>query len=191
MAGNHEFYNHEYNATLQMFRNHCANSNIYFLERDAIVIGGIRFLGCTLWTDLYMDGKDKSDEISMRLNDFKHINYDEGTFNKKNFTLLHKSSVMWLEKKLQEPFDGKTVVVTHHAPLLQSWNEPDNPLKRLAYCNNLESLIRRYEINIWFHGHIHHINDYTLSGTRIISNTRGYKGQREVKKFNKNKVIEI
>ena len=191
VAGNHEFYTHEYNNTLQMFRDHCANSNIYFLERDAIVIGNIRFLGCTLWTDLFKEGQEKAQEISTRLNDFKYINYQESPFNKKNFTLLHKSSVLWLEKKLNEPFDGKTVVVTHHAPLWKSWNEPDNILKRLAYCNNLETLIEKHDIDIWFHGHIHNSNDYTISGTRIVSNTRGYEGHREVKGFNKNKIIEL
>jgi predicted phosphodiesterase len=191
VAGNHEFYNHEYNKTLQMFRDHCANSNIYFLERNAVIIDNIRFLGCTLWTNLYAEGKEQAEIISMRLNDFKHIYYQETAFNKRNFTLLHKSSLMWLEKKLQEPFDGKTVVITHHAPLFQSWTEPNHSLKRMAYCNNLETLIAKHDISVWFHGHVHAVNDYIFSETRILSNTRGYKGEREVKKFKRNKMIEI
>lgn len=39
------------NDRLDALRNEAAGSNVHFLERDAWVLEGVRFLGCTLWTD--------------------------------------------------------------------------------------------------------------------------------------------
>lgn len=191
IAGNHEFYTHEYRRTLNMLRTTCADSNITFLEKDTLILGDIRFLGCTLWTDLLIAGEEKANELGMRLNDFRTIRFKEDSFDQAIFTRLHRSSKLWLENELEEPFDGKTVVITHHAPLRWSWREGNNELKKLAYCNTLDDLIAKSDIVAWFHGHIHSPNDYSVSGTRILSNPRGYKGRREVEGFDQNKIIEI
>lgn len=191
IAGNHEFYTHEYKRTLNMLRHTCSDSNIYFLEKNVVVMNGIRFLGCTLWTNLLVDGQKKANDISTRLNDFRNIHFKEYFFNQMIFTQLHKTSVLWLENELEEPFDGKTIVITHHAPLQKSWYEDNNELKKIAYHNNLNELIEKHDIAAWFHGHIHKLNDYVVAGTRILSNTRGYKGPREVGNFDQNKVVDI
>ncbi len=191
IAGNHEFYTHEYKRTLNMLRNSCLNSNIYFLEKNVLIIDGIRFLGCTLWTDLLIEGEKKSIELAARLNDFRNIRFKEAAFNQATFTRLHRSSMLWLENELDEPFGGKTVVITHHAPLHKSWHEGNNELKKIAYCNSLNGLIHKHNICVWFHGHIHSQNNYIVAGTRILSNTRGYKGRKEVDNFDPNKVVDI
>lgn len=191
IAGNHEFYTHEYKRTLRMLRNTCADSNIYFLEKDVLVIGDIRFLGCTLWTDLLVGGEEKANELGMRLNDFRTIRFKEDSFDQAIFTRLHRASKLWLETELEEPFDGRTVVITHHAPLRWSWREGNNELKKMAYCNTLDDMFNKYDITAWFHGHIHSPNDYVVAGTRVLSNPRGYKGRREVSGFDQNKIVEI
>ena len=191
IAGNHEFYTYEYKKTLNMLRNNCLNSNIYFLEKNVLVMNGIRFLGCTLWTDLLVKGEKKSLQLAARLNDFRNIRFKEGAFNQAIFTRLHRSSMLWLENELDEPFEGKTVVITHHAPLCKSWHEGNNELKKIAYCNSLDELISKYDISAWFHGHIHSQNNYIVSDTRILSNTRGYKGRKEVDNFDPNKIVDI
>jgi predicted phosphodiesterase len=56
IAGNHEFYNGEYHDVLQMLRRECSGSNIQFLDKDVFIFQGVRFLGCTLWADLLVDG---------------------------------------------------------------------------------------------------------------------------------------
>jgi len=191
IAGNHEFYTHEYKRTLTMLRHTCAGSNIYFMEKDVLIMNDTRFLGCTLWTDLLIEGEKKANELGTRLNDFRNIKFKDGFFNKSIFTRLHRSSILWLENELEEPFEGKTVVVTHHAPLQKSWQEGNNELKKIAYCNLLNNLISKHDITVWFHGHIHSQNNYVYAGTRILSNTRGYKGRKEVVNFDQNKVIDI
>lgn len=51
VAGNHEFYQHSWEQTRLDIRAACAGTNIHFLDNDGFVFGGVRFLGCTLWTD--------------------------------------------------------------------------------------------------------------------------------------------
>ncbi|MEK9776737.1 MAG: metallophosphoesterase, partial [Quisquiliibacterium sp.] len=47
VAGNHEFYDGEYLSTLELMRRQARQSGIAFLENEALVINGVRFLGCT------------------------------------------------------------------------------------------------------------------------------------------------
>ena len=52
IAGNHEFYNGKFFASLVHLREECAKyPNVYFLENDVKVINDIVFMGATLWTD--------------------------------------------------------------------------------------------------------------------------------------------
>ena len=191
VAGNHEFYNSEYHQVMAMLRQECAGSNIQFLDKDEFVFQGVRFLGCTLWSDLFIQGEEMSIEIGRTLNDFRRVRFNHESFNQTHFSALHQASKSWLEKQLAQPFAGKTVVVTHHAPTEWSWIDTPNALKKMAYCNDLKSLFHDYEIAAWFHGHVHNLGDYRIADARILSNTRGYVGRRMVSGFDINKVVEI
>lgn len=51
-AGNHEFYDYDWGRSLGDMRNAAKQQGIHFLENNSITIGGVDFLGTTLWTDL-------------------------------------------------------------------------------------------------------------------------------------------
>ncbi|MDP1771637.1 MAG: metallophosphoesterase [Methylobacter sp.] len=191
IAGNHEFYGQEYQQTLQSIRKQCAGSNVHFLENDCFVFQDVRFLGCTLWTDLFAEGDQKAAALGKALNDFRRIQFDNKPFDTKKFSRLHKGSKIWLELQLDQPFSGKTVVITHHAPSQWSWNESPHELKKLAYCNDLKSLLHEYEIAAWFHGHVHSQADYRIAGARILCNPRGYFGAKVVPDFDRNRTVDI
>lgn len=191
VAGNHEFYRSEYNEVLSMLRQKCAGTRIRFLEKDEFVFQGVRFLGCTLWADLFIEGAEKAEFLGKGLNDFQKMMFDDDVFNEKQFTALFHESKAWLQSKLAEPFSGKTVVVTHHAPTEWSWIGTSNAVKKLAYCNDLKHLFHEYEIAAWFHGHVHNLGDYRIADARILSNTRGYIGRKEVEDFDINKTVDI
>lgn len=191
IAGNHEFYNFEYYKTLRMLRKECANTNIHFMENNTVYFGGVRFLACSLWTDLFANGPKTAEIFAWGLNDFSKIRFGNGMFTPDQFSNLYYHSLTWLERELGKPFSGKTIVVTHHAPTQLSWYGSSDSIKIFAYCNDLQSLLHDYDISLWFHGHTHSIGNYQIAGTRILSNARGYKGRKVVAKFDLNKTIVI
>ena len=191
VAGNHEFYSDEYKHTLKNIRQECQGSHVSFLENEELIFQGVRFLGCTLWADLFTEGDEKAIALGKTLNDFRKITYKEFAFNQKIFSKFYVRSRQWLETKLAEPFEGKTVVITHHAPTEWSWNDSPNALKKLAYCNDMKELFHEYEITVWFYGHIHSMGDYRIAGAKILSNPCGYHGRKLVEQFDVNKIVEI
>jgi len=191
VAGNHEFYADEYQQTLQLIRNQCAGSQVSFLENDSVIVQGVRFLGCTLWADLFTEGDKKAEALGQTLNDFRRIQFGEQRFDTVQFSRLYQNSRAWLERQLAQPFAGKTVVISHHAPSLWSWNGSAHALKKLAYCNDLKPLLHEYAIAAWFHGHVHSPMDYRIAGARILCNPRGYLGIKTVAGFDRNRMVEI
>ena len=195
VAGNHEFYKQDRLNVLENLRLAAAEQNVYFLENDEVVINGVRFIGCTLWTDFCLYGKGKQAECMdiarELLNDFALISEQGLQFTPEDSLMLHHQSKDWLSKKLiNETFQGKTVVVTHHCP---SWNSvaPKYQSNLLSACfaSRLEDLLGKSQL--WIHGHTHERFDYDLKGTRVVCNPRGYvlRGDVENSSFNPHKIV--
>ncbi|PQJ24347.1 hypothetical protein BSZ31_04570 [Limnobacter sp. SAORIC-690] len=51
VAGNHEYYNHDIEILDDHLFELAAKKQLNYLQRTSVVIQGVRFLGCTLWTD--------------------------------------------------------------------------------------------------------------------------------------------
>lgn len=190
VAGNHEFYGREYRSTLASLKAGAVD-NIHFLENSSVVLGGTRFLGCTLWTELGGDDNDLFPKLKRAVNDFRHIGYKTGFMEYSIYTEMSRESKDWLIKELKKPFPGPTVVVTHHAPTYWSWNSSPTSLMRYAYCNDLRELFHQHPIDVWFHGHIHSVSDYRCADARILCNPRGYEGKKLVADFDPAKTVEI
>ena len=62
VPGNHEFYGGSIDGTLAQLRQLCEGTPVRLLERDEIVIDGVRFLGAILWTDfeLFSDAQQRA-----------------------------------------------------------------------------------------------------------------------------------
>ncbi|MFW5705953.1 MAG: metallophosphoesterase [Bacteroidota bacterium] len=183
IVGNHEFYRHSHPKLVQQLKAAVEGTHVYVLENDSLELGGIRFLGCTLWTDFMLDGNATVSEMAAAgfMNDYRLITKSpsHSKLRPADTVAIHRSSVYWLEKQLQVN-DRRTVVVTHHSPSRRSVPEhlktsPINP----AYASNLEKLILEYQPELWIHGHMHMPVDYRIGQTRIFSNPRGYPHQRD------------
>ncbi|WP_151632519.1 metallophosphoesterase [Noviherbaspirillum aerium] len=174
--GNHETYHEHYPGLIARLRAASAASGIHYLEGDACVIGGVRFLGCCLWTD-YRFGEMGQEaamaEAEKILYDHRLIRTDEGLFSATAALRMHEASRDWLAEKLDEGFDGPTVVVTHHSPHPNSVHPrfAGSPLNA-AFVSDLSPLMGKAKL--WIHGHVHDSFDYELAGTRVIANPRGY-----------------
>lgn len=178
VAGNHEFYGAEYHEMRRALSSVTRELEIDLLENDEVVIDGVRFLGCTLWTDfrLYGDEFEAMDYARRRMNDFLRIRFEGSptvTFRPEDSAVLHRQSRTWLEGKLAEPFAGKTVVVTHHAPSLASIDEQwKDDLLTAAFASHLDPLVARADL--WLHGHTHAFADHRVGDCRVVCNPRGY-----------------
>lgn len=188
VAGNHEFYTHEHGMLLAELERSAKGSSVYFLENRSCVIDGVRFLGCTLWTDLG-GGEEDVAALEDLVNDFRKIRFGNDAYRLQHYRWLHYRSRNWLEEALRTPFGGPTVVVTHHAPTFWSWDGWPSAPNRFAYCTDLRELMYKYEITFWFHGHTHAVWDYRCADTRVLCNPRGYHGYKLVEDFRADRVV--
>lgn len=178
VPGNHEFYRRDRLDTLALLRSTAQKYCVHLLDNDEVIIKGFRFLGSTLWTDFKLFGESRKEEAIKdglkRLNDFKIIHEGEmGLFTPERSIELHEQSLAWLVSRVDEPFDGKTVVVTHHLPSMLSVSEEyKTSLLSACFASNLDSIFGK--MSLWIHGHTHGNYDYVANGTRVICNPRGY-----------------
>ncbi len=197
LAGNHEFYGHALPGLIGELRAAAAGSSVQVLENDETVIAGVRFLGCTLWSDFDFDGSEHR-AASMAfcarvVNDFEHIRFaaQDRAFTPQDARALHLASRAWLAARLAQPFDGVTVVLTHHAPLIGG--RPPTPHLRLiagAFASDVTALMDGERVALWVYGHTHRAHDGVVNGTRVISNPRGYPHE-PVAGFDPGRMVEF
>ncbi|MFU8838221.1 MAG: metallophosphoesterase [Thiohalomonadaceae bacterium] len=178
VAGNHEFYHHDI-ALLDKMREFCAGTEgVELLENEARVIDGVRFLACTLWTDYRASGDPVMAmlEVVGGLNDHRLIRHGEDRFLPEDALALHQASRAWLKQQLAEPFDGKTVVISHHGPHLLC-QHPAFPFDHFAtaFLSDLSVLVE--QADLWCFGHTHANLDVQIGRCRLVSNQRGYPGE--------------
>ncbi len=211
VAGNHEFYGHGFEALMDRMREVGRQMDVHFLERDAVTIGGVRFLGTTLWTNFELYGADRREEAmdlgGLGMNDFQYIKTFRGfdreadggialrKFKPEDARQEHDLSVAWLDAELAKGDPARTVVVTHHAPSRQSLHPRfDGDDLSPCYLSDLSRLLGRSAL--WIHGHVHDSFDYRVQGTRVVANPRGYVlskklGTPENKGFDPALVVQV
>ncbi|NEV60404.1 metallophosphoesterase [Thiorhodococcus minor] len=176
--GNHEYYGQSIPRLLEKGRALVAGTGVHLLEKDAVVIEGVRFLGCTLWTDFALQGDSPQAvaEAAQQMSDFRRIRVSPHYRRLKPLDLMaiHRDAVAWLRERLAESPAPPTVVVTHHAPSPRSLvpGFAEDPLSP-AYASDLEALMGP-NLALWIHGHLHRRADYRVKDTRILCNARGY-----------------
>ena len=202
VPGNHEFYGGSMASTAQELKQLCRGSGIQVLDNNAVVMGGVRFLGTTLWTDfqLFGDGETRDVAVSQALSfirDFSRIRMDnmsETLFTPALSAVQFTRHANWLEERLAEPFAGRTVVITHHAPSPKSVHPrfEGSPINA-CFVSDAERLIDGKQVALWIHGHTHDSFDYVVNGTRVVCNPRGYAkgGVNENSRFDPAFVIKV
>lgn len=200
VAGNHEYYDAHLGMLAELQKPSWESAGVTFLEKRAVEIDGVRFLGCTLWSDFSLYGHKRQGaymEAAQRgIADYDVIYGREGkTITPRDTLELHKKAVSWLETELAKPFNGKTVVITHFAPhpgcVATEYEGSDlSPY----FVTDLSGLMERFRIDVWCYGHTHTNTDFIAEGgCRVISNQKGYPRERLVGNiaFNPQWVIEI
>lgn len=180
VLGNHEFYGTSIQKGSAL-ASAIQTSNLYVLDNDIKVIDDVKFLGCTLWTDMNKNDFGTKRECYRYMNDFRCIKYNDKKLTPDDTIDMHEESVAFLKKALKEVTTDKVVVTTHHAPHYKSiYPMYHGSLINHAYYSDLENLILDNKIDIWFHGHCHNHVDYYVGATRIINNPRGYAKREKI-----------
>lgn len=181
VAGNHEHYDSAIDTNLEQMRERAQAREVHLLENDCLILNGVRFLGCTLWSDFDIAGTrhdsmmraqySMNDYALIRLSAAKRLLEPDDTLH------WHRQSLAWLQRELATPHDGPTVVVTHHGPSRQA-RHPNFPLGPLtgAFISDLNRLMGP-PIDVWAFGHTHASLAATEQGTRLLSNQRGYPSE--------------
>lgn len=202
VLGNHEFYGSSIEAAAAELKRLCAGTHIHVLDNDEAIIDGVRFVGSTLWTDfmLFGDGDERVaaiEEAQRLMRDFSRIRIDEATgalFTPADSARLFARNAAWLDRRLDVPHAGPTVVITHHAPARQSIHPRfAGSLLNACFVSNAEHLVSADRAQWWIHGHTHDSFDYVLNGTRVICNPRGYAkaGVNENTRFDPHLTIDV
>lgn len=206
VLGNHEFYGSSIDVAAAEMKQLCEGTQVHVLDNDAIVIDGVRFLGSTLWTDfkLFGDGTERATavvEAQRLMRDFSRIRLSESLgeaadalFMPDDAAKLFQRNATWLDRTLDLPHAGPTVVVTHHAPSPRSIHPRfAGSLLNACFVSDAGHLVGANRAQWWIHGHTHDSFDYCLNGTRVICNPRGYAkaGINENARFDPDLMIEV
>ena len=199
VLGNHEFYDFE--RAMETARGlaqqaaYRTEDRVRVLDDMGCTIGGVRFLGSTLWYDLEING---SDEASMArawqgadmLNDSRFLHHGTQRWSPSLARKQHLKSRAWLEQEMAAS-DLPTVVITHHAPHPESIApEFELDLSTSGFVSDLTDVIEQGRPALWLHGHTHTSFDYRVGETRVVCNPRGY-GRENARRFDPGMVIEI
>ena len=201
VPGNHEYDMQDFDAAHERLLRTCDRLGLLWLERETLVLDGVRFVGTTLWSDFdaladHEQCTDLTRRLRLRQKAFRAANFylaKTGTTRAGTPWLAEPmreqalACMAWLEDALARPFDGATVAITHFAPSLRS----ADPRYGLApgtagFCNALDHLLPR--ATLWLHGHLHAPSDYTVQGQqadgtpwqcRVVANPLGYARKNE------------
>jgi predicted phosphodiesterase len=181
IAGNHEYYGETIPRHTEKLRNFARECGVHFLENEALVVGDVALLGCTLWTNFALHGDIRlaASEAERQLTDYKRVKLlSAGRYLRltpPDTARLHRRSLEWLREEIPRHAGRKIVVVTHHGPSLCS--VPDrfrNDPVSAAYASSLDALVASSGVHLWVHGHTHGSADYKIGDARVLCNARGY-----------------
>lgn len=184
VPGNHEHRGGVFDDTAALLRRYFEGFTI--LDDDYIDIGGVRFFGTTLWTDMAGCDAAATDIIRRGMGEYfftkkRHVDNDGNEVIAKlrpaDTIAAYHSALRALGSAIAVP--ASSVIVSHHAPSLQGLNprHRGNALDA-AFASDLEDLITALSgTKFWVHGHTHTRARYRIGNTTILANCRGFDGK--------------
>jgi len=198
VPGNHEYDGLDFDEAHLRLREACTRLGITWLERECLVLSGVRFVGTTLWSDFDALGPLAGQALpetpaahALPGGYTAQLKARDKAFRAANWYLRKTGTTrggepwlaaqvreqarvcqQWLANALAQPHDGTTVVVTHFAPSLRSADPRYGQVPGTAgFCNALDALLPRAQL--WLHGHLHCPSDYVHEGCRVLANPLG------------------
>lgn len=204
VPGNHEYYGAHIRGLRGELQAAAANlHHLHVLDDEVVVLGDpstngteqVRFVGATLWTNFQLFG-DTLAQIGCQMHEAQHgmldfhvIRESGGRgFRPADSVRLFNRSVSFINEELRKPFEGKTVVVTHHLPSAKSVVERyRQDLMSAGFASHLDKYVE--QADVWIHGHTHDPLDYQHGKCRVVCHPRGYP--REQRKTYSGLIVEV
>jgi hypothetical protein len=167
VPGNHEFYGCDIDRTVEKARAAAAGTNVHVMQDDTVTIGGITFLGATLWTDfdLFGDPDYAMATAGETMNDYRKIRMRsyELRLRPKNTLKRHMVSRDFIARELRKG-GRRHVVVTHMGPHPGAARRGfERDISSAAYTSDLSALIAE------------------LQGLRALAAARAVLGQPQLR----------
>jgi Icc-related predicted phosphoesterase len=199
VPGNHEYYNQHIDEIDERFAIvDKLYDNFHYLQNRTVYIDDVRIIGGTMWTDLNKGDWFTTFNAHKKMNDYQIIRYHDANgisikFSPSDSRQLFSKFKAHLESELSKEYDGKTVVVTHHAPCELSVADQfkGNSLNYAYYEDMTQYMLSDNAPSHWLNGHIHNSTDYIVGNTRIISNPYGYHGHSVNNSFDPKLIFEV
>lgn len=190
VPGNHEVYRHnmdQWNIKMRAEFDKLQKTAAAVTKGiELLELEGVRFIFGTMWGD---GGHTPSDMFvtSRYLNDFRLIFHGPAEtpvrFTVHDMRKEYTKAKQRIDQLLKVPFDGKTVVVTHHMPSrhlvhARFWPSDGSDGCNGGFVGDCENILAdSHAPDLWIHGHTHCKIDLMLWNTRIVCNPTGYRGE--------------
>jgi len=186
LPGNHDYYYGGNLSTLdRQLDRICREAGCAFGQCRRLVQGDVRVLMTTLWTDLRLYEAEGEEAVShsiwhasQMMPDYGYgvitVGDPERQLSPEDTIRIHKKQLAWLGSELVKPWQGKTMVVTHHAPSA----EVAGPMTPLSPCftSNLDAAIEKFRPDVWLFGHTHRLAEIRMAGGTLLRNVSvGYE----------------
>jgi len=189
IPGNHEYYHSD---ILKRSGSFCekVRPNVVLINNEIIEHEQVRFIFSTMWTQI---SPPREREIRQGMSDFHVIRHGSSPFLPLHFNALHKESVDFLRVSLRQPWDGKTVVVTHHVPTFLNYPAKyKGDILSEAFAVELFDVIELCGADYWVYGHHHQsVPEFTIGTTGLINNQLGYVKYKEHLNFDVSRTIQV
>jgi predicted phosphodiesterase len=195
VLGNHDYYGEVHQDVVPLIRGICEDffPNWHLLENNTHCYNDVRFVGTTLWTDC----GGPANQWFVKLNiktwpDFQHTKFREnGIIRNKIVEDLYpdyEEAIKFLKFAINEPFNGKTVVMTHFVPTPKATHPRyGNNVANHYFATDLEYLMGKDMLFCF--GHTHDKYDFMIGDTRLVCNPVGYN--KENTGYTGDLIIEI
>lgn len=114
LPGNHEYYGFDLPTLYRELAAYAKRLGIHFMNNQEVIVGGVRIIGSTIWTDFKLLGPSTLAMLAAEtgMNDYQQITHGDRSLRPIDTKSLHDIGRYYLECKLEEPFEGKTFVQT-------------------------------------------------------------------------------
>lgn len=185
LPGNHEFYGHDMTVweatidghfqTLASTSERASDLHYATLGINHVELENVRIIFGTLWAD---GGETLADRaaVGRYLRDFYVIRKkDQLRWTVPDMAEAFKKQKDAIIELLKQPFEGHTIVATHHMPSLRLCHPRFGNEANGGFASNCDDILAYdHAPDVWIHGHTHDTIDTKLWKTRIVCNPSGY-----------------